>query len=89
MHQPAKITVLTILKCLIWSKFTLMVSFSQIMAASDRPQVFNGTCGAESGWVPVSGVAPSILTAQIEIQKKEKSSDRPPLLPAPGREVAP
>jgi predicted Zn-dependent protease len=65
---------------------TPLVSFSQILAASDQTQVFNGYCGAESGWVPVAAVAPSILTAQIEIQKREKSSDRPPLLPAPGKE---
>ena len=37
----------------------------------------------ESGWVPVSAVSPSLLTQEIEIQKKEKSSDRPPLLPPP------
>ena len=62
---------------------TPLVSFSKILAAGDKPAVFNGHCGAESGWVPVSAVSPSILTAQIEIQKQEKSSDRPPLLPPP------
>jgi hypothetical protein len=31
----------------------------------------------------VSAVSPSILTAQIEIQKKPKSSDRLPALPPP------
>jgi TldD protein len=66
---------------------TPLVSFSQILAASDHTEVFNGYCGAESGWVPVSAVAPSILTAQIEIQKKEKSTNRPPLLPPPGKDV--
>lgn len=64
---------------------TPLVSFSEIKACGDRLKVFNGTCGAESGPVPVSAVAPSIFTAQIEIQKKEKSQDRPPLLPAPVR----
>ncbi len=62
---------------------TPLVSFSKILAASDKSEVFNGYCGAESGTVPVSAVAPSILTGEIEIQKKEKGSDRPPLLPAP------
>jgi TldD protein len=62
---------------------TPLVSFSKILAAGDTPAVFNGHCGAESGWVPVSAVSPSILTAQIEIQKQEKSTDRPPLLPPP------
>jgi predicted Zn-dependent protease len=64
---------------------TPLASFSEIKACGDRVEVFNGTCGAESGWVPVSAVAPSVLTAQIEIQKKGKSQDRPPLLPAPTR----
>lgn len=64
---------------------TPLVSFSRILAASDRVEVFNGYCGAESGPVPVSLAAPSILTGQIEIQKKEKSADRPPLLSPPGK----
>lgn len=65
---------------------TPLASFSKIVAADDTPGVFNGYCGAESGWVPVSAVSPSLLTQEIEIQKKEKSSDRPPLLPPPGRD---
>ena len=65
---------------------TPLASFSEILAASDRTDVFNGYCGAESGWVPVSAVSPSILTAKIEIQKRQKSSARPPLLPPPGKE---
>ncbi len=64
---------------------TPLVSFSKILACGDRPEVFNGICGAESGGVPVSAVAPSILTGEIEIQKKRKSPDRPPLLPPPRR----
>ncbi len=64
---------------------TPLVSFSKILACGDEREVFNGTCGAESGGVPVSSVAPSILTAEIEIQKKRKSPDRPPLLPPPAR----
>jgi len=33
--------------------------------------------------VPVSAVSPALLISEIEIQKKEKSQDRPPLLPRP------
>ena len=62
---------------------TPLTSFSQIVAAGDTPEVFNGFCGAESGYVPVAAVSPSILIAQIEVQKKAKSSDRPPILPPP------
>ncbi len=62
---------------------TPLQAFSNIVLADDQPSVFNGTCGAESGPVPVSAVSPSILIAEIEVQKKEKSQERPPILPAP------
>ena len=65
---------------------TPLVSFSEILATGTERDVFNGFCGAESGMVPVSAVAPAILTAQIEIQKKPKGAERPPLLPRPDRE---
>ena len=62
---------------------TPLASFSKILATSDKAEVFNGYCGAESGSVPVSAVSPAILVSEIEIEKKAKSQDRPPLLPAP------
>jgi predicted Zn-dependent protease len=62
---------------------TPLASFSKIIATSDKKEVFNGYCGAESGSVPVSAVAPAILVSEIEIEKKAKSNDRPPLLPEP------
>ena len=62
---------------------TPLASFSKIVATGDKQEVFNGYCGAESGSVPVSAVAPSILVSEIEIEKKAKSNDRPPILPQP------
>jgi predicted Zn-dependent protease len=62
---------------------TPLTSFSKILAAGDDPAVFNGTCGAESGSVPVSAISPSILVAQIEVEKRRREQDRPPLLPSP------
>jgi predicted Zn-dependent protease len=62
---------------------TPLTSFSKIIAAADDDDVFNGTCGAESGWVPVSAVAPSVLVSEIEVEKKAKSSEKPPVLPPP------
>ena len=62
---------------------TPLSSFSKILATSDMLEVFNGYCGAESGSVPVSAVAPAILVSEIEIEKKAKANDRPPLLPEP------
>jgi len=62
---------------------TPLSSFAKILATSDKPQVFNGYCGAESGQVPVSASSPAILVSEIEIQKKQHSQDRPPLLGRP------
>ena len=62
---------------------TPLSCFSKITAAGDDQAVFNGTCGAESGWVPVSAVAPSVLVSQIEIEKRQKSQDKLPILPPP------
>lgn len=65
---------------------TPLVAFSSILAADDQPEVFNGVCGAESGWVPVSGVAPAMLFSRLEFQLKEKSSQRPPLWSRPSEQ---
>jgi predicted Zn-dependent protease len=62
---------------------TPLASFARIVATSDKNEVFNGYCGAESGQVPVSAASPSLLISEIEVQRKQKSDDRPPILPAP------
>ena len=62
---------------------TPLTSFSKIVAGAEESVVFNGICGAESGSVPVSAVSPAILVSQIEVQKKEKSQDRTPILAPP------
>ncbi len=62
---------------------TPLVSFSKILATADDDDVFNGNCGAESGWVPVSAIAPSVLLESIEVEKTAKSSSKPPQLPSP------
>ncbi|HUJ51625.1 MAG TPA: TldD/PmbA family protein [Bryobacteraceae bacterium] len=62
---------------------TPLASFAKILATSDKLSVFNGYCGAESGQVPVSAVSPALLVSEIEIQKKDHSVDRPPLLERP------
>jgi hypothetical protein len=47
-------------------------------------------CGAESGWVPVSASAPSLLLEKIEVEKGFIPPDRPPILNPPSiRKVAP
>jgi len=68
---------------------TPLQTFSRIVATGDTPAVFNGSCGAESGWVPVSAVAPAMLFSQVESQRKMKGQAPPPLIPPPpGGEVA-
>ncbi|MBI5623454.1 MAG: peptidase U62 [Elusimicrobia bacterium] len=62
---------------------TPLASFTKIAAAADDDDVFNGTCGAESGSVPVSAVAPSLLLSEVEVEKKMTFSEKPPILPPP------
>ncbi|HYG99998.1 MAG TPA: metallopeptidase TldD-related protein [Terriglobales bacterium] len=62
---------------------TPLIAFSKIAAADDSPEVFNGVCGAQSGWVPVSASAPGLLIEQIEVQRKEKAENPKPILPSP------
>lgn len=66
---------------------TPLAALTKIAATGDRTQVFNGYCGAESGSVPVSAASPAILTSELEVQKKESSTDRPPILPPPAHDV--
>ena len=62
---------------------TPLTTLSRVTAADDQLAVFNGTCGAESGGVPVAAVSPAILVSQIEVQKKRASQNRRPILPPP------
>ena len=62
---------------------TPLTALARIEAAANDFGVFNGVCGAESGWVPVSATSPSLLLGQIEVTRREKGHDRPPLLPSP------
>lgn len=65
---------------------TPMAALNRIQVTSDSNEVFNGECGAESGSIPVSAVAPAMLVSEIETQRQEKGISRPPILPRPGAE---
>lgn len=65
---------------------TPLAALTRIVATGDKQHVFNGVCGAESGSVPVSAVAPAMLFSEMEVQKRAHGHDRPPILPAPGLE---
>ena len=65
---------------------TPLASINKIIATSDEEGVFNGFCGAESGFVPVSTVAPAVLMTEIELQRSQRALERPPILPPPWRD---
>jgi predicted Zn-dependent protease len=62
---------------------TPLAAMKRIMATGDKSEVFNGECGAESGTVPVSAVAPAMLVSEMETQKQAQGTARPPILPIP------
>lgn len=62
---------------------TPLTALGSIMAASREIETFNGVCGAESGWVPVSASAPSLLLRTLEVERGFTGVDRPPVLPPP------
>jgi TldD protein len=62
---------------------TPLAAMKRILATSDKSEVFNGECGAESGTVPVSAVAPAMLVTEIETQRQPQGTQRPPILPIP------
>jgi predicted Zn-dependent protease len=64
---------------------TPLASLSKILAAGADYRTFNGLCGAESGYLPVSATSPSLLVQQIEIERRQKGNEKPPLLAAPAR----
>jgi len=65
---------------------TPLAALTRIMTTGDQQHVFNGVCGAESGSVPVSAVAPAMLFSEMEVQKRGHLHERPPILPPPGFE---
>jgi TldD protein len=66
---------------------TPLAAMNRILLAGEKAEVFNGICGAESGSVPVSAVAPAMLFSEIEVQKRAHSLNRPPILSPPGFET--
>ena len=63
---------------------TPQAALNRILATNDKQDVFNGICGAESGSIPVSAVAPAMLVSEIETQRQAQGTARPPILPPPG-----
>jgi predicted Zn-dependent protease len=63
---------------------TPQAALNRILATDNKQQIFNGVCGAESGSIPVSAVAPAMLVSEIETQRQAQGNARPPILPPPG-----
>jgi TldD protein len=63
---------------------TPLAAMKRILVTGDKSEVFNGECGAESGTIPVSAVAPAMLLSELETQRVEQGTARPPILPMPG-----
>ena len=62
---------------------TPLQTFARIMLTADDLIPFEGSCGAESGWVPNSGISPSLLFSELETEKVQKSNAKPPVLKPP------
>jgi len=68
---------------------TPQAALSSILATGDKDDIFNGECGAESGTVPVSAVAPAMLVSAIETQRQAQGTSRPPIVPPPPIDAPP
>ncbi|MBX9666711.1 MAG: hypothetical protein K2X93_03790 [Candidatus Obscuribacterales bacterium] len=62
---------------------TPMAALERIVETSDKMGVFNGSCGAESGWVPQSNCAPSILVDGLETERTHPGKNVKPVLTPP------
>ncbi|MGB9408522.1 MAG: peptidase U62, partial [Terracidiphilus sp.] len=65
---------------------TPLAAMKSILDTGDKYEVFNGECGAESGTIPVSAVAPAMLVKDMETQRQPQGTARPPILPIPAAE---
>jgi TldD protein len=65
---------------------TPLAMFSEIQATGNKPEVFSGICGAESGNVPVTAIAPALFVKKIETQRKPNANESIPVLTRPDAE---
>lgn len=62
---------------------TPLSALDSLVALGDDTTVDNAYCGAESGMIPVSTIAPSALMANLELQSKDRQRFAPFALPPP------
>lgn len=62
---------------------TPLAAMQRIVAFGGEPGMDHGYCYAESGSIPVSGVAPAVLLSEVELQQRSTTGFHEPLLPPP------
>ena len=62
---------------------TPLQALNNITAVGDELEVDNGYCGAESGFIPVTTIAPAVLLKSLELQAKEEELVTQFILPRP------
>lgn len=62
---------------------TPLSMISKVIATGMDDTVINGFCGAESGFIPVTSITPSVLLSEVELQVAPETRLRPPILPPP------
>jgi len=62
---------------------TPMSVLQRITETTNKIEVFNGYCGAESGWVPQANCCPSVLVDSLEIEREIPDKGIARILPPP------
>lgn len=62
---------------------TPLQALQNIIAIANESVLDNGYCGAESGFIPVTTIAPAILLRSLELQAKEEELVTQNILPEP------
>ncbi len=62
---------------------TPLQSLSNIVAVGDTPELHNDYCGAESGFIPISTIAPAVLLSNLELQAKDDEVVSHSIIPRP------
>jgi TldD protein len=62
---------------------TPLQAINNIVACGDTSEVENSFCGAESGFIPITTIAPAMLLSNLELQGKDEELQTPYILPRP------
>lgn len=68
---------------------TPLQALNNIIAIGNDLEIDNGYCGAESGFIPITTISPSVLLSNLELQAKEEELVAQYILPRPRREERP